>query len=153
MKIRLSRKINKETDLPVEEAVKVIQTGVSTKYQLFPDKIMCGDLDEGKFETLINPPFGWVDPFRSRVIGKFSHKDKLTIISLTVKPNSLTTGFMVIWYSLMILMILSFSYHSWIEFVEVLGISLIWAAFPFFLIRIKTSWDKRRLESWLNKRL
>jgi hypothetical protein len=153
MTLALTEKIERVTKTPYDKVVSIFSSAISQRFQFFPDQIMSGHIYNGKIKTVINPPTGWSDPFRSRVIGNIIIENDQTRIQLKISPNWLILGFLIIWNGLLLLMILKFDYTEFLKSIKFIGLNFIWAIIPIGLVKIKVNWDKRRLDKWLNKNI
>jgi hypothetical protein len=153
MKLILAEKIVKRTDLLYEQVISNISSGISNELKLFPDKIMRGRIEDGEIKSVINPPSGWSDPFRSRVKGIVKQVNGHIKIELTIRPGWVIIGFYLIWYWLMLRVIYDQIFEGTNSGIQLYLILIIYILFPLALGKLKVYWDRRRLESWLNGKI
>jgi len=146
MKIGLTENITEIINIERVKFVSNLENHLSKKFQLFPDKILTGKLENYKLKAKINPPIGWVDPFKSLVIGTIDSIDNSTQLNLKVSPSWTIRIFLTIWYILSFLMIIKYDYYDLNSSLKFMGLETIWLIFPLILVRLKVKWDKKRLE-------
>ncbi len=146
MKIGLTENIEEKIIIDRIKFVSNLETHLSKKFQLFPDKILSGKLIDNKLNAKINPPIGWADPFKSLVNGTIDIVDNSTKLNLKVSPSWTIRMFLTIWYILSLLMIINFDYYDSISTLKFIGLEIILIIFPLILVRMKVKWDKKRLE-------
>ena len=71
MRLRLTENIKEIINIERGKFVSNLKFHLSDKFQLFPDQILTGKIMNNKLKARINPPGGWVDPFKSIVTGEF----------------------------------------------------------------------------------
>jgi hypothetical protein len=153
MKLTLNERIFKRTDLSVDCVISILQSGTLKGFNFFPDKIMTGTVDNGRVRTVINPPKGWADPFKSRVQGIVNQEEGRAIVDLKINLGWVIIAFYIIWYSLLFLMLFGLVFKDSKNGIEVIGILIAYSLFPLGLGKIKVNWDKRRLEKWIEKKI
>ena len=136
----------KKINIDRTKFVSILETHLSKKFQLFPDKILTGKLIDNKLNAKINPPVGWSDPFKSLVSGTIDIVDNSTKQNLKVSPSWTIRIFLTIWYILILIMIFTFDYPDIVNSLEFIAIGLIWIMIPLILTRLKVRWDRKRLE-------
>ncbi|MBX2960105.1 MAG: hypothetical protein KF732_09130 [Flavobacteriales bacterium] len=151
MTFALTDKIEKTTDLSQDKVVALLESGTTNKFQLFPDHIMTGEIYDDCIDTVINPPTGFSDPFKSRVTGNITCDNKLTKISLTVKPSWTVVVFTIVWCGLIIKML----YDTFISTdlpltFKSISLLICLSLIPFGLGKLKVIWDTHRLKEWLD---
>ncbi|MDP4274221.1 MAG: hypothetical protein Q8907_08085 [Bacteroidota bacterium] len=149
----LTEIINKETGKNRDKVIATLRKGICDKFQLFPDKIMHGFIIDNKIRAFISPPFGFVDPFKSRVTGIIENNNNKTEIQLKVNPSFVIIGFIMIWIGLIIFMIITHNFRDILNSLGFIGIAIIFTIIPFGLAKIKIRWDKKRLENWIDKEI
>ena len=142
-----------ETVLPVEKVVSIFHSGILTKYHIFPERIMTGKIKNGSIDSHINPPFGFVDPFKSRVKGTFQSENGLTRIELKIGTGWLIIGFYILWYSIILIAIFGFIFGDTKSNFSGLLFLIGSAIIPIGLGRLKLYWDKKRLEVWIREKI
>ena len=152
MKFSLTEKIEKETELPLENVIAIFKNGITKKLQLFPDQIMRGEITINFIDAVINPRFG-LDGAKSRLIGKVTTDKTNTHISCIVKPSWAIIIFDAVWVLLVLLMAFFHEYTDITETLEFLFIAIIWTIIPFALSKLKVYLDKRQLEKWIETQL
>ena len=143
----------KKTELSHEDVISILQSGTLRGFEFFPDKIMTGRLESGKIKSVINPPTGLADPFKSRVSGVVENNNGRTKIELKIKLGWVIIGFYIIWYSLILFMIFGLIFKQSEHSLRSFGILIVFILLPLGLGKLKISWDKRRLEDWMDKKL
>ena len=146
MKVGLTENIAEIINIERLKFVSNLETHLSKNFQLFPDKILTGELKSNKLKAKINPPIGWVDPFKSLVIGTIDSVDNSTKLNLKVSPSWTIRIFLAIWYILSLLMIIKYAFSDFADSLMFIGIELIWIIIPLILTRLKVRWDRTRLE-------
>ena len=146
MKIGLTEHIEAIINNDRIKFVSSLETHLSKEFQLFPNTILSGKLINNKLNAKINPPIGWVDPFKSLVNGTIDSVEKSTKLNLKVSPSWTIRIFLIIWYALTLLMIFKFNYSDFVNSLKFIGIELIWIIIPLVLTRLKVRWDRKRLE-------
>ena len=146
MKIGLTENITGIINIERAKFISSLEAHLSDKFQLFPDKILIGELNNYKLKAKINPPFGWADPFKSLVTGTIDIVNNATKLNLKVSPNWTIRIFLVIWTFLIVLMIIKYDYSDFVSSFRFFGIELIWILIPLVLTRLKVRWDRKSLE-------
>jgi hypothetical protein len=149
----LTEKIEIKSEHTYEEVIAILHDTISESLQLFHDTIMHGSFKGNKFEAVINPPIGFVDPFKSIIKGTIITDNNKTEINILIKPSSVLFGFSVIWFVLLIFMVISFKYTDIVTSVLFIGLIMLFALIVIGLIKVKVHWDTKRLKTALNKRL
>ena len=150
MKFVMLEKIYIKVDAPFERVIQVINRNISIKFQLFPDRILTGELiKDGKLKAVINPPIGWSDPFKSRIAGHVTVSEKTTVLEFTVKPSLIIMGFLIIWLGLIVITLMSFEYKETEKTIEFIGKEICLSIFPFLLSKLKIAWDSKRFNKWV----
>jgi hypothetical protein len=152
MKI-LTDKITLETDLPLEKVISIFHEEILTEFRIFPDRIMTGEIKNGNIDSLINPPSGFVDPFKSRVNGTVQIANKLTRIELKISTGWIIIGFYILWYSIILIVIFGYIFGDAQGNYSGLLFLIAFAIFPIGLGRLKLNWDKKRLEDWIREKI
>jgi hypothetical protein len=146
-----TEKIEKITDLSRDAVIALLKSGTADKFEFFPDRIMTGEINDDTIDSVINPPAGFSDPFKSRVTGKMTSDNRVTSIQLTVKPSWTVIIFTTIWLGLILKMLYeNFGSPDAIDFRDV-GIMIFFSLVPFGFGKLKLTWDRRRLKKWLDK--
>jgi len=153
MKLTLSESIFKRTDLSYDKVVSILQSGTLTEFNLFPDKIMTGRVSNGQVKSVVNSPLGWSDPFKSRVNGFISQDNSQVIIDLKVSLGWVLIAVYCIWYSFILLMLYGLLFKDSNGGLDMLGIVIAYSLLPLGLGKLKVNWDRRRLESWMEKKI
>lgn len=153
MKMKLSERIIKRTDLSYEKASSILQSGTLKGFNLFPGKIMTGKIENGKVQTVVNPPIGWSDPFKSRVNGIINREEGQVIIDLKISLGWLIIGFYCIWYSILLLILFGLIFTDSNGGLDLFGFLIVYSLLPLVLGKLKVNWDRRRLENWINKNI
>jgi len=153
MKLTLNERISKRTDLSIGSVSSILQSGTLEGFNFFPDKIMTGTVENGKVKTVINPPTGWSDPFKSRVKGTINQEEGQVVIDLRISLGWVIIAFYGIWYSLLFLMLYGLIFKDSDGGLEMFGILIAYSLFPLGLGKLKVNWDKRRLEKWIEKKI
>jgi hypothetical protein len=149
----LTARIERETEMPFEKVISIFRNNTSGKFQFFPDQIMFGQVGADEIKSVINPPLGWVDPFKSRVKGRITTSYGRTNIGLNISPSWIVVGFIVVWCILTIIMILKFDFVETYRSLKFIGLTFLWTIIPFGLCKIKVTWDRRRLDKWLCEKI
>ncbi len=153
MKLTLIESIEKKSDKPYDKILLALQSGTSDEFSFFPKEIMDGVIGNGEIMTVINPPVGHVDPFKSRVRGLVKKENGLTVIKLKISPSWVIIGFTVIWCFLIILGTITYEFIDLVQTLQFLGVAIIWTFIPFGVGKLKVNWDRRRLEKWINNKI
>ena len=153
MKLTLTERIEKTSDKPYDKILSALESGIADEIRFFPKEIMNGEIWNGEIMTVINPPFGLVDPFKSRVRGLVIEENGLTVIKLKVSPSWVIIGFIVIWCSLTILGTITYEYSDLIQTLQFLGVAIIWTFIPLGIGKLKVNRDRQRLEKWISKQI
>ena len=153
MKLTLTDRIMKQTELSHENVISILQSGTLGAFKFFPDEIMTGKFANGKIKSVINPPTGFADPFKSRVNGIVKNENGRTKIELKINLGWIIIGFYIIWYSLILLMIFGLIFQQSEHALQSFGILIVFILLPLGLGKLKLSWDKRRLEDWIDEKL
>lgn len=153
MKIRLTDRIIKLTELPLEEVDTIFQNGISDSYKFFPTTIMYGTMVNGRIDALINPPKLIADPFQSRVKGEFKRENELTKIDLKINLSWLIIVFGILWYIPILIATWGLFTNEQGHVIErIIWISLF-SILPIGFSTLKLNWDKVRLENWIEERI
>jgi hypothetical protein len=153
MKLTLNERIFKRTDLSFDSVNSIFQSGTLKGFNFFPDKIMTGTVENGKVKTLINPPTGWSDPFKSRVKGVINQEEGQVLINLKISLGWVIIAFYCIWYSLLFIMLYGLIFKDSKGGLEMFGFLIAYSLFPLGLGKLKVYWDRRRLENWIEKKI
>jgi hypothetical protein len=135
------------------QVLLILENGISGKFQFFPNSIMYGQISRNNIKAVINPPLGYVDPFKSRVHGELKTQNDLTIIKVKVFPSWIVIGFILLWLILIVVMIATFDYANTIEVIKFLILTFLLISFPFVIARLKVHWDRKRLERWMTQKI
>lgn len=153
MKLRLTDRITKWTELPLEEVDAIFQNGTSDSYKFFPKTIMHGTMLNGRIDALINPPKLIADPFQSRVKGEFKRENELTKIDLRINLSWLIIVFGILWYIPILIATWGLFTNEQGHLIErIIWISLF-SILPIVFCSLKLNWDKQRLENWIEERM
>ncbi len=153
MTVTLTDRIERKTKTPYDKVISIFNSGITKKFHFFPTQIMYGYIKDGKIKTVINPPSGISDPFKTRVKGVIKIENGETIIKLKLSPSWVVIGFTLIMCSPFIFSLFSFEYFEILKTLKLIGMLLVFAIIPLGLGKIKLNWDKRRLEKWLNEKI
>jgi hypothetical protein len=153
MKLTLSERILKRTELSYDKVGSILQSGTLSGLNLFPEKIMTGRVNNGHVKSVVNPPLGWSDPFKSRVNGIIKQDNGHVIIDLKISLGWVIIAFYCIWYPLILLMLYGLIFKDAKGGLEMLGILIVYSLLPLGLGKLKVNWDRRRLESWIEKKI
>lgn len=136
-----------------EKVLRILNSGISNKFRLFPDTIMNGQIIKNEIKSVVNPPPGLVDCIRSRVKGVLETENDRTILKIRLSLSWFLIGLLIFWVLLIILTIITFDYTSLSESIKFFIIIFIWLLIPFLLAWIKLRWDCKRLNKWMTQKL
>lgn len=153
MKLTLNERIIKRSDLSMDKVCSILHSGTSKGFNFSPEKVMTGTVEDGKVKTVINPPTGWSDPFKSRVQGRVFQEEEQVIIDMKISLGWLIIAFYCIWYSILLLMLFGLIFKDSKGGLEMFGFLIAYSLFPPGLGKLKISWDRRRLENWIEKKI
>lgn len=153
MKLRLTDRITKWTELPLEEVDTIFQNGTSDSYKFFPTTIMYGTMVNGRIDALINPPKLIADPFQSRVKGELKRENERTKIDLRINLSWIIIVFGILWYIPILFGIWGLFTNELDHVIErIIGLSLF-SILPIGFSALKLNWDKGRLENWIEEKV
>ena len=153
MKLTLNEIIFIRTKLSYERVNSIFQSGTLQGFNLFPDKIMTGRIENGKVTAIINPPIGWSDPFKSRVKGSINKENEHVTVDLRISLGWTIIAIYFIWYSLFLLILYGLIFKSSNGGFKIFAFLLMYFIFPLGLGKLKIIWDRRRLEKWIEKKI
>jgi hypothetical protein len=153
MKLTINERILKQTDLSYDRVNSILQSGTLKGFNFFAENIMTGTIENGKVKTVINPPIGLVDPFKSRVNGFINQQGGQVIIDLKISLGWIIIGFYFIWYSLLLLILFGLIFKGSNGGLEMIGILIAFFLLPLVLGKLKIYWDRRRLENWMEEKI
>ena len=153
MKLTLHERVFRRTDLSFDKVNLILQSGTLKGFSFFPDKIMTGTVENGKVKTVINPPTGWSDPFKSRVNGIIKQEEEHVIINLKISLAWVIIAFYYIWYTLLSLMLFGLIFNDSNGGLEMFGTLIVYSLVPLGLGKLKVIWDRRRLENWIEREI
>src|SRR6185295_7143079 len=87
MKLELSEFIEEKISIDTELFLARLKNQTSTRFQVFPDKLLTGEIIGNKFDFKINPPSLWVDPFKSKAQGQIIHTNGLNKYQFKISPS------------------------------------------------------------------
>jgi hypothetical protein len=149
----LRKKIEIVSEFSEEKVLQILKSSISTKFKIFPDTIMYGHIIKNEIKSVVNPPPGLVDCFRSRVKGVLETENNRTVLKIKLSPGWILIGLLIFWVLLIIPMMITFDFISFSESIKFLLFTIIWLLIPFLLAWIKLRWDCKRLNNWMIQKL
>jgi hypothetical protein len=151
MNFKLIEIIERTSETSFDKVISILKSETSKRFQLFSDRIMRGQINNGHIIAVINPPLGLADPFKSNLNGVVLNENGKTKILLKIYPSWLIIGFGIIWYVLLLFMIIRLSYKDITDSLKSIGLILIYGFVPYGLCKLKLNWDTRRLKYRIDK--
>ena len=147
----ITESIIMKSEMSINEVIRQIEKGISPNFELFPDKIMSGNINGTRINATINPPGGLSDPFKTSVKGNVISENGETKLKLKVSFGIVNKLILVVWYIPMISLLQAEKNQDINSILEIFGMCSIMSLISFILFWLKLKWDKGRLEKWLAK--
>ncbi len=146
MTFGLTGNIDKKVNADIESVKSILEHHLTDTFQFFPDKLLQGKIIGDRLTAKINPPIGWVDPFRSRVSGQIIGKNNTTSIVIKIRMSLTVLFILILWFVLITLTLIKFEYKNISDSFQFIGLTIIYALVPLLLFRLKLHFDKGRLD-------
>jgi len=149
MKINLSEYIEENIEMSTDKFIAELENHLNNRNQIFHGRPISGKVIGNIFEFNINPPFLWVDPFKSKVSGQISLVKNLNQLKCRISPNLTTIIFLMLFSFLLLISIDQIVFlDPGKTFKSIISISLLMILLT-VLVKIKVKWDTRRLKNIL----
>lgn len=149
MKINLSEYFEENIEMSTDKFIAELENHLNNRNQIFHGRPISGRVIGTLFEFKINPPFLWVDPFKSKVRGQISLVKNLNLLKCRISPNLTTLIFLVMFFFLLLISIDQIGFIDPGKTVKsIISMSLLMILL-IVLVKIKVKWDTKRLKNIL----
>ncbi len=149
MNFKLAEHIEYHFKIDKAKVIDILKENITSKIQVFPDKIMRGIVYENSFRAKLNHSKWFVDPFKSILIGSVEND----FVTVKVIPSWIIRMFLIAWFMLTLYMLFDNSYNDIFSSLKFIGLIIVWLAFPFLLTKLKVYSDRKRFEKFLNSKI